>query len=360
MKEKKLIKFTLALSITSTLFIGCGNDSNATVSSLPTTSNKKYSKLMYKESDSEVIKKHTLNLSFAYYMDKGLNKWYISPINSINKVDVYSLMPFKNNRNGWGTVGTNVASFNLQKETVSIDYIPDNTEYKYFDRGWGEWTTNIQIQQDIEYIRNSTVNIKWWFFQAPNKAWYIINRNGDTWRFSSKILDNGQYDYNWIHIDMGDSVPDFFVENGEKKIRFAPKGVISSYYDSSSRTIYVLSNIYNPKVYLAGRNSITGNCLDANTEVHVMEFKAVENINNNVKAGLEAGAKARGVNINLSANSSSSSSYQNPSVYYYNYNSLVVSQLHYNIIAEQSGKTYSTGWLPDNGGGCTYTPNPLQ
>jgi len=57
---------------------------------------------------------------------------------------------------------------------------------------------------------------------------------------------------------------------------------------------------------------------------------------------------------------STSSSYQTPSVYYYDFDSLLIGELHYNIVAEQSEDIDSSGWLPDNGGGCIYTPNPLK
>ena len=177
------------------------------------------SKLMYKIADSELIKNSVHNLSFAYYQDKGSQRWYISPVNFNNKVDVYSLMVFKNGRNGWGTVAKDVASFNLNNEMVSIDNIEDNDNYTYYDRGWGEYNTDPIIQSDIEKIRNSTVSIKWWFFQVSNGSWYIINKNGDAYKFSSKTK-NGILDYNWIKIDMGGAKPNFFIKDGVKKIKF--------------------------------------------------------------------------------------------------------------------------------------------
>ena len=180
---------------------------------LPSTS-----KLMYK-TDSELIKSSVHNLSFGYYQDKGSQRWYISPINFHNKVDVYSLMAFKNNRNGWGTAGKDVASFNLSNEMVSIDNIEDNHNHTYYDRGWGEFNTDPIIQSDIEKIRNSIVSVKWWFFKGSNDSWYIINKNGDTYKFSSK-RKNGVLDYNWIKINMGGAKPNFFIEDGIKKVKF--------------------------------------------------------------------------------------------------------------------------------------------
>jgi len=311
--------------------------------------------------EAKMIKGSVQNLSWAYYTDKKSKRWYISPVKSTGKVVVYSLTDFKDGKNGWGTVGENVASFNLQNETVSIGYIADNPEHRYYDAGWKEWNVDAKIQKDIEYIRNSTVNIKWWFFQASNGSWYIINKNGDTWKFSSKV-ENRKTEYDWINVGMGGAKPNFFTDNGVKKLRFPYTGIISTYYDSSSRIVYVLASngVANPKVYFAGRNAITGNCLGDNAEVHMMNFQSITDVKTNVKAGLEAGAKQKGISVKLSTEGSSSASYQTPSVYYYDFDSLVTEQLHYNIVAEQSGNVYSSGWLPDNGGGCTYTPNPLK
>jgi len=195
---------------------------------LPTTSKQS---LFQKDSDeAKIIKGSIQNLSWAYYTDENSKRWYISPVDSTNKVVVYSLMDFKDGKNGWGTVGENVASFNLQNETVSIGYISDNPEHRYFDAGWDEWTVDAKIQDDIEYIRNSTVSIKWWFFQASNGSWYIINKNGDTWRFSSKVKD-GDRVYDWIDINMNGAKPTFFIDNGVKKMKF--KSGSSSPYNPS-------------------------------------------------------------------------------------------------------------------------------
>jgi len=214
-------------------------------------------------------------------------------------------------------------------------------------------------------IRNQTVNIAWWFFKA-NGSWFIINKNGDVFKFITKILSNGKKDIGWEEVNMGGEKPDFFMDNGLKKIKFGTSnvnnGIISTYYNSSSRIVYLLasSGVYNSKVYFAGKNAITGNCLEHNAEVHMMELQALTNVETNVKAKLEAEAKARGVKVNLGVEGSTSSSYQIPSVYYYNLDAPFTKEIHYNVVAEQLGKTYSSGWLPDNGGGCTYIPNDLK
>jgi predicted small lipoprotein YifL len=334
---------------------------------LPTTSRKKSSVFMQK-ADNEAIKNSVSKLEYAYYYRPNgeNNRWYISDLTILGeKVNVYSLMGFRNNRNGWATVGTKVASVDLNNETLTIGHIDDNPSYTYYDAGWDETTTNPIIQNDIELIRNQTVNIAWWFFKA-NGAWFIINKNGDIFKFITKTLSNGEKDIGWKNVDMGGEKPKFFMDNGLKKIKFETTntntGIISTYYNSSSRTVYLLvsSGAYNPKVYFAGKNTITGNCLGANTEVHMMDFQALTDVETNVKARLEAEAKARGVKVNLGVEGSTSSSYQTPSVYYYNLDAPFTKEIHYNVIAEQSGKIYSSGWLPDNGGGCTYIPNPLK
>ena len=216
---------------------------------LPSISKSKLT-LFQKDSDeAKIIKGSIQNLSWAYYTDKNSKRWYISPVDSSNKVVVYSLMDFKDGKNGWGTVGENVASFNLQNETVSIGYISDNPKHRYFDAGWDEWNIDPKIQRDIEYIRNSTVSIKWWFFQASNGSWYIINKNGDTWRFSSKVK-NGERVYDWIDINMNGAKPTFFIDNGAKKMRFEstnnnpsltpyPAPELSSKYYKSENAFYV-------------------------------------------------------------------------------------------------------------------------
>ena len=200
------------------LFTGCGENSSS-AENIPTVAHK--DNIMQKGTDeAEMIKNSINTLSWAYYLDKGNERWYISPVSSSEKMSVYSLMGFQNGRGGWATVGEKVALFNLNSETIKIDYIQDNYEYKYYDIGWQSWTENSIIQSDIEKIRNSTVNIKWWFFQASNGLWYIVNKDGIVLKFSSKIDSNGNRTYDWINIDMGEDKPVFFVENGVKKVRF--------------------------------------------------------------------------------------------------------------------------------------------
>ena len=181
---------------------------------LPTASNKSGSRLMQK-AENEMIKSAISTLSFGYYRDGEKKQWYISPVSLSEKMNVYSLTPFRNGRNGWGTVGKNVASFDSKAESVKIDFIADNNEHRYYDEGWKDWNVDPMIQEHISKIRNDNVNIEWWFFQATNGSWYIVNKAGKILKFSSK---DGAYD--WIEIDMGYTKPTFFIESGKKKMKF--------------------------------------------------------------------------------------------------------------------------------------------
>jgi len=189
------------------------NNSDSKIS-LPTISNQKDIRTFNDEINS--IKDNIHNLSWAYYRDINEQRWYISSKNN-NKSDVYSLMPIKNNRAGWGTVGENVAFINIYNDDVQIDYISDNTDCIYYDVGWGENVKNCFIQQDIEKIRNSTVDIKWWFFQAPNNSWYITKENYN--KVLKFALNDTRDNYGWQEIDIGIK-PIFFEEDGIKKMKF--------------------------------------------------------------------------------------------------------------------------------------------
>jgi len=185
-----------------------------TVADIPSSKSKK-----------EKILTETNNLSFGYYKDKNRERWYISLIDAFKAKTVYSLMPIKNGNAGWGVVGKNIAKFDLDADTITIDDIPNNGDGKYSVR-YGSSTeiiTSDRVQSDIEKIRNSTVDITWWFFTVAEGSWYIINKGGDVYHFSSKeVVDNGvkSEEYDWQKVDLGGAVPTFFVEDGVKKFRF--------------------------------------------------------------------------------------------------------------------------------------------
>ena len=216
---------------------------------LPTVSHKSSSKIMQK-AENEIIKSAISTLSFGYYRDEGKEQWYISHINLSSKSDVYSLTPFRDGKNGWGTVGKNVASFDSKAENVKIDFIPDSNDYRYFDAGWNDWNVDPMIQEHISKIRNDNVNVEWWFFQATNGSWYIVNKAGSVLKFSSK---NGEYD--WIEIDMGGSKPIFFIEGEEKKMKFGTTDTTSTDTSNTSTNAPYPKAVIDSKYYRVPDNA---------------------------------------------------------------------------------------------------------
>ena len=174
-------------------------------------------------SEKEILLNESHKLLYGYYKDKNGLRWYISPVKRGEKVPVYSLMPIKNGKAGWGLVSKDKATIDLTKEQVTIGNIADNTNGDYYVAVWDETIKSNRIQSDIENIRNSTVDINWWFFKASNGSWYIINKQGFVYRFSYKDVNtNGitSQEYDWQKVDLDDAVPTFFIEDRVKKFRF--------------------------------------------------------------------------------------------------------------------------------------------
>ncbi len=198
------------------ILISCGNvDSIQEVANinLPTLAKQENRSIV---NEVDIIKSSTNQASWGYYRDGTQKRWYISAVTS-NKSNIYSLMEIRNGSAGWGTVGINVAAMNLANENVTIDYIANNSECRYYDAGWQSYNTDCLIQSDIEKIRNSTTKIDWWFFKnTTTNAWYIIDKSGNVYKFASK--EDGQYD--WQSIDMGGAVPSFYVENSKKYFKY--------------------------------------------------------------------------------------------------------------------------------------------
>jgi len=171
------------------------------------------------QSEIDTIKNSIHQLSWAYYQESRTietqtvkARWYIS---NNEYAYVLSLMPIVNDVAGWGVVSETSGSMDIVKNTITIGNIPSSSTCNYFDLGLKQTQTNCQIKKDIELIRNSTVKLVWWFFEAPNKKWYIVNESSSViYKFASI---NGQYD--WQPLDIGVK-PTFFVENGVKKLKF--------------------------------------------------------------------------------------------------------------------------------------------
>jgi hypothetical protein len=162
---------------------------------------------------------------FGYYTDKYDQRWYISSAKAFKKVDVYSLMPIENGTAGWGVVGKNIADMDLNSGTITIGDIPNNYTNRY-SVIYGKHTKVIdsnRLKSDIEMIRNSTVDIKWWFFTVDG-FWFIINKYGNVYQFSYKeeVNEEGasQEVYDWKKVDLDGAMPTFFVEDGVKKFKF--------------------------------------------------------------------------------------------------------------------------------------------
>ena len=125
------------------------------------------------------------------------------------------------------------------------------------------------------------------------------------------------------------------------------------YYDSDTRTVYVKpKHIYdNPIVYFAGE-SIFGGCVKPHKYVYTMKYTPLKNISRTVKSQL-------GIKDEYASGSTSGTRterYTRDRVWSYNFNSMRVQHLHFNIKVEKkrNGRKYTSGWKPDSGGGCTY------
>jgi len=123
---------------------------------------------------------------------------------------------------------------------------------------------------------------------------------------------------------------------------------LATYYDSSSRTVYLLddSSFTNPRVYFATKNYFTDKC--GGVQGGMMNYKLPSSLSTGIKTTLEA--KANGIGGSIMGNRKYKQQF--PKVYYYNYTSMVQTQLRYNVVTDRS----KTGWLPDTNNGCTYTP----
>jgi len=156
------------------------------------------------ETEREVIVNHTQSATWAYYTDdmnlsnvSSNSRWYISPISGTTvRTDAYSLGPITNGVGGWWTVGTGVATFDSSVSNISIapnlDTDPSDT---FLDVGLQQNVTNSIIHSDRQRLQGKTHPIEWYFFQAPNGLWYIVNAPGygtvpQVLKFAGK---NGQY-----------------------------------------------------------------------------------------------------------------------------------------------------------------------
>lgn len=227
MNIQKKIQVILLIGL---FFVSCGDNHRSKQNTIVSSSNlptiilldKEQSKVEQKETLSEVdmIKNNVHELSWAYYQEERSTtvtknrRWFISNASSPY---IFSLMPIENSQAGWAEVSLTAGQVNLDVNTISIGDIPNKSTCSYYDRGLNQEKENCIIKDDVSNIKNSTVAILWWFFQASNGSWYIMGE-GHTIAYKFAGDEDGQYD--WTHtVDIG-VTPTLFVENGIKKMKF--------------------------------------------------------------------------------------------------------------------------------------------
>jgi len=222
--RKILIK--LLIPLIGMIFVSCGevdsvNPAIEDSDNLPQVSQVKNSRSI-NQSEIDLIKNNVHTLSWAYYQegitaDRANARWYISSYYYKDHLGkVLSLMPIENGNAGWGLVSNTAGNMNIYNDKITVGYIPDKTSCYYDDEVLGKDKYNCQIKKDVELIRDSTVDLVWWFFKAPNDGWYIVRENyTKVLKFAST---NGQYDWNHV-VEIGIK-PTIYVENGVKKLKF--------------------------------------------------------------------------------------------------------------------------------------------
>lgn len=164
------------------------------------------------------LKAVILECSWAYYQgDDG--RWYISLAQEGINGTVYSLGPIKNGSAGWWTVGENSSTYSTNNNTMAIKSgLSNNRDTKFYDVGLKQWLVDEQIVSDRKRIEGRTVDVKWYFFRAPNNIWYIVNLDTENpliYKFSSKGNE-----YDWIPVDTKGYKSVFYTSNGKKYVRF--------------------------------------------------------------------------------------------------------------------------------------------
>ncbi len=175
------------------------------------------------QEDIDSLKSTPLELKFAYYTGNSKTadnklKWYISATGGALDGYIFSLGEIETingvEKVSWREVSSDAASINLVTEEVVVGAIADNPSYTFQDWGLGVTKTNPSIQEAIELIRNSTVGVRWWFFQAPNDSWYIIDKSDNIYKFGTL---NGEY--NWEEVNSTNFDMEFYMSGGKKMIR---------------------------------------------------------------------------------------------------------------------------------------------
>jgi len=224
--KKSLIKVVI-LGFIGLSLVGCGSDTVVTNHELPnvTEISSSSDNFMMKstQDDLDAIKSQENILKFGYYKantktDEGKSRWYISQINGGLTGYIFSLMPIETIdgkvRAGWGEVSRDASHINIDDEKNYVGDIVNNYSYDYKDWGLGIQKHDPLIQKDIEMIRNTTVDIKWWFFKSSNGFWYIVNKNNLIYKFAT---ENGLYA--WQKINLTGFNVELLVAGENKKLK---------------------------------------------------------------------------------------------------------------------------------------------
>ena len=162
------------------------------------------------ETEREAIINHTQRATWVYYTDDTSfanvstnSRWYISPIILGVRTDAYSLGPISNGKAAWWTVGTGVATLDSRVFNVSVaqnlDSDPSDT---FWDVGQQLFVTNPIIHSDRRRLQGKTHPIEWYFFQAPNGLWYIVNAPGYGASLSVLRFAGRDGQYVWPPVDV--------------------------------------------------------------------------------------------------------------------------------------------------------------
>jgi len=222
------INKTIIGSVLVFTLLGCGNETSTSKESsvnsmeLPSLSisNESLGQQKVTQAEIDIIKNSIHELSWAYYQETRTTntknrRWYVS---KPSFPYVFSLMPIVNGQAGWAGVSLDAGNINVNTNTINVADIASKESCSYYDYGLGESFDNCLIQTDVELIKNSTVPIVWWFFQASNDNWYIMTEGYSVAFMFAGNAETGDYD--WTHtVDIGVK-PTFFVEDGVKKLKF--------------------------------------------------------------------------------------------------------------------------------------------
>jgi len=174
-------------------------------------------------------------------------RWYISRIHAMVPGEAYSLGPIENGQAAWWTIGTQATTFNSALNYMTfapnLDTDPSNS---FYDAGLKRTVTNSRIHADRRGLQGRSAPVKWYFFEAVNGLWYIVNAPSYgtrliVLRFASL---NGEYD--WQPVDVSGVTVSFTPAHTGDAMRITfearPMSVLSSSVwlaDGTQSSIYL-------------------------------------------------------------------------------------------------------------------------